>query len=52
VETFSAPVTRDTMKATPGLAGMGVLKRGMRLSVIRVRPEEFEIVRQLGAGGH
>ena len=50
VETFEAPVTRDTMKATPGLAGMGVLKRGMRLSVIRVTPDEFEIVRRLGAG--
>jgi predicted RNA-binding protein with PUA-like domain len=36
------------MKATPELAGMGVLKRGMRLSVIRVTPEEFEIVRRMG----
>jgi predicted RNA-binding protein with PUA-like domain len=48
VATFSAPVTRDTLKATPGLEGMGVLKRGMRLSVIRVTPEEFAIVRELG----
>jgi predicted RNA-binding protein with PUA-like domain len=47
VETFAAPVTRDTMKTTPGLSGMGVLKRGMRLSVIRVTPEEFEIVIRL-----
>jgi predicted RNA-binding protein with PUA-like domain len=52
VETFDAPVTRDAMKATPALAGMGVLKRGMRLSVIRVTPDEFEIVRRLGAGDH
>jgi predicted RNA-binding protein with PUA-like domain len=49
VETFATPVTRDTLKATPGLEGMGVLKRGMRLSVIRVTPEEFVIVRDLGA---
>jgi len=48
VETFAKPVTRDAMKATPGLAGMGVLKRGMRLSVIRVTPEEFETVRGMG----
>lgn len=48
VETFAKPVTRDAMKATPGLAGMGVLKRGMRLSVIRITPEEFELVRRMG----
>jgi predicted RNA-binding protein with PUA-like domain len=48
VETFAAPVTRETLKATPGLEGMGVLKRGMRLSVIRVTLEEFAIVRDLG----
>ena len=49
VETFASPVTRDALKATPGLEHMGVLKRGMRLSVIRVTPEEFAIVRELGA---
>jgi predicted RNA-binding protein with PUA-like domain len=27
---------------------MAVLKRGMRLSVMRVTPEEFEIVRSMG----
>jgi len=51
VETFDSPVTRDAMKADPRLSGMGVLKRGMRLSVIRVTPEEFETVRRLGARG-
>ena len=50
VETFAAPVTRDVMKETPGLAGMAVLKRGMRLSVMRVTPEEFEIVRGMSRG--
>ncbi|HEY7472953.1 MAG TPA: EVE domain-containing protein [Gemmatimonadota bacterium] len=50
VETFAEPVTRETMKATAGLAGMAVLKRGMRLSVIRVAPEEFDLVRALGRG--
>lgn len=48
VETFPNPVTRDTLKSTPGLEDMAVLKRGMRLSVIRVSPQEFEIVRRLG----
>ena len=50
VETFRNPVTRDTLKSTPGLEDMAVLKRGMRLSVIRVSPQEFEIVRRLGGG--
>ncbi|CAN5781507.1 EVE domain-containing protein [soil metagenome] len=48
VSTFPAPVTRDAMKRTSGLADMGVLRRGMRLSVMRITPEEFEIVRRLG----
>jgi len=47
VETFDRPVTRDAMKADAGLADMKVLKRGMRLSVMPVTPEEFEIVRGL-----
>lgn len=47
VETFSTPVTRDDLKAAPELDGMAVLKRGMRLSVQRVTPEEFEIVRRM-----
>jgi predicted RNA-binding protein with PUA-like domain len=51
VETFPAPVTREEMKETPGLESMAVLKRGMRLSVMRVTPEEFEIVRSLGRRG-
>jgi len=48
VETFPSPVTRDAMKATAGLEDMAVLKRGMRLSVMRVTPEEFDIVRSMG----
>ena len=51
VETFRSPVTREEMKETPGLAGMAVLKRGMRLSVMRVTPEEFDIVRARGRRG-
>lgn len=48
VRTFDDPVTRDTLKATPGLDDMAVLRRGMRLSITRVTREEFEIVRRLG----
>lgn len=51
VETFPSPVTREEMKETPGLEGMAVLKRGMRLSVMRVTPEEFAIVGSLGRRG-
>ena len=50
VETFPAPVTRQAMKETAGLAGMNVLRRGMRLSVMPVSREEFEIVLRLGRG--
>jgi predicted RNA-binding protein with PUA-like domain len=48
VETFPEPVPREKMKETRGLEGMAVLKRGMRLSVMRVTPEEFEIVCSMG----
>ena len=50
VETFPAPVTRDELKETPGLADLLVLKRGMRLSITPVTRREFEIVRRLGRG--
>ena len=47
VETFAEPVTRERMKTTPGLETMSVLKRGNRLSITRVEPAEYEIVRRL-----
>ena len=50
VETFRAPVTRKAMKETAGLEGMNVLRRGMRLSLMPVAREEFEIVLRLGRG--
>lgn len=48
VETFAEPVTRDELRATPGLANLLVLKRGMRLSITPVTRQEFDIVRRLG----
>lgn len=47
---FPRLITLDEMRAAPGLEGMMVIKRGMRLSVQPVTPEEFAIVAKLGAG--
>lgn len=44
VETFDPPVTRDAMKERPELSEMKVLQRGMRLSVMPVAPEEYDVV--------
>lgn len=48
VEKFPEVVSLETMKSTPELAGMLVLKRGQRLSVQPVEPEHFRVVRNLG----
>ncbi|MYA34999.1 MAG: EVE domain-containing protein [Gemmatimonadales bacterium] len=50
VETFGTPVTRQMMKETAGLETINVMKRGMRLSVMPVTEEEFEIILRLGRG--
>ena len=50
VETFGTPVTRQTMKETAGLETINVMKRGMRLSVMPVTEDEFEIILRLGRG--
>jgi predicted RNA-binding protein with PUA-like domain len=47
---FPRLVTLDELRGTPGLERMLVIKRGMRLSVQPVTPEEFAIVEKLGAG--
>lgn len=46
---FRRAVTLDTLRATPGLEGMVVLRRGNRLSVTPVRPEEWSIIVACGA---
>ncbi len=43
-------VTLEEMKTAPGLESMLVIKRGMRLSIQPVKPEEFEIVLKLAEG--
>jgi predicted RNA-binding protein with PUA-like domain len=45
---FGTPVDLETLRATPGLEGMLLLKRGMRLSVMPVTKEEWAIVTRLG----
>jgi predicted RNA-binding protein with PUA-like domain len=48
VQKFKGFVTLETLKHTPGLENMLVIKKGMRLSVQPVTAEEFHIVKTLG----
>lgn len=48
VEKFPGVVSLATLKATPGLENMMVTRKGSRLSVQPVAPEEFSIVVKLG----
>ncbi|MDX1996605.1 MAG: EVE domain-containing protein [Thermoanaerobaculia bacterium] len=48
VEKFPRVVTLETLKTTPGLEAMLVVRKGQRLSVMPVTPEEFDIVVALG----
>ena len=48
VERFPAVVPLDTLKKTPGLEAMMVVKKGSRLSVQPVSRAEFAIVTRLG----
>jgi predicted RNA-binding protein with PUA-like domain len=48
VERLDHVVSLDELRATPGLEGMLVLKRGQRLSIMPVTAEEWTIVRRLG----
>ena len=47
-ERFVRPITLEMMKQVPALANMMLLRRGMRLSIQTVTPEEWETVVQLG----
>lgn len=47
-EAFKKPVTMEEMRSTPALAKMLLLKRGMRLSIQPVTPEEWTTVRKMG----
>ncbi|HTU81611.1 MAG TPA: EVE domain-containing protein [Candidatus Acidoferrales bacterium] len=47
VEAFAEPVTLASMRAEPRLMGMALLRRGQRLSVQPVTPQEWKIVLEL-----
>ena len=49
-ERFDRQVSMDEMRGNPALAGMMLLKRGMRLSVQPVTRQEFEAVCAMGRG--
>ncbi len=48
VEKFPGVVSLDTLKNTPELEGMLVIRRGQRLSVQPVEAAHFRVVRKLG----
>ena len=50
VSTFKAPVTLAALKEIPGLEAMMVTRRGSRLSVQPVTPQEWDIVMRVAAG--
>ena len=50
VARFPSIVPLATLRATPGLEDMVVLRRGNRLSITPVTPREFAIVERLGRG--
>ncbi len=41
---FSTPLTLDALRTQPGLKNMELLRKGSRLSVQPVRPEEWQII--------
>ncbi len=45
---FKLPVTRAMMQSEPRLSKIEVLRRGSRLSIQPVTPEEFRVVSQMG----
>lgn len=48
VERFPRLVSRAELAATPGLSGLMVLRRGMRLSIQPVTAREFRVICRLG----
>ena len=50
VRKFSGVIPLATLKQTPGLEEMEVCRRGSRLSIQSVRPEEWKVVLRLAKG--
>jgi predicted RNA-binding protein with PUA-like domain len=51
IEKYPRMVTLQELRDTPSLAGMEVLKKGQRLSVIPVTESEWKIVEKMAKGG-
>ena len=49
VRTFKAPITLAALKEIPGLEDMMVIRKGSRLSVQPVTPQEWDIVLRIAA---
>ena len=47
VEKFEHPVPLSALKSRPELADMPLVKRGNRLSVMPVEPEQWEVIREM-----
>ena len=48
IEKLENIVTLQDVKENPKLSDMALIKRGQRLSIQRVTPDEYEIIRQMG----
>jgi len=44
VRKFSRPLSLDALRKQPGLTKMELLRRGSRLSVQPVRPQEWKLI--------
>ena len=49
VRTFKAPVTLAALKEIPGLEDMVVIRKGSRLSVQPVTPQEWDVIMRIAA---
>jgi predicted RNA-binding protein with PUA-like domain len=47
LQQFPHPITRDQLRETPATSTMQVMKRGMRLSIQQVTPDEWQAVHKL-----
>lgn len=50
VRTFKTPVSLAALKEIPGLEAMMVIRKGSRLSVQPVTPQEWDIIMRMAAG--
>ena len=49
VRTFKTPITLSALKEIPGLQDMMVVRRGSRLSVQPVTPQEWDVITRIAA---